>query len=89
MHQRLSQEFLLRLARRAVGVIAPCLREEEMRDAFEEFYAAFKEELIRYEYERERMAARLSGRPIRNLDLDDGSAEAVLGEQQRTAGEKP
>jgi hypothetical protein len=49
MHQRLANEFLLQLARRALAIIAPCLREEEQRDAFAEFHAAFEEELLRYE----------------------------------------
>jgi hypothetical protein len=61
MHQRLANEFLLQLARRALAIIAPCLREEERRDAFAEFLAAFKEELLRYENERERVQARLTG----------------------------
>jgi hypothetical protein len=63
MHQRLANEFVFRLARRALAIIAPCLREEEWRDAFDEFHAAFKEELLRYEEERDRMRARLRGRP--------------------------
>ncbi len=41
--------------------MSPALREEEQRDAFEEFHAAFKEELLRYEQARERMQARLQG----------------------------
>jgi hypothetical protein len=61
MHQRLANEFVLRLARRALAIIAPCLREEEWRDAFQEFHEAFKEELIRYEVERDRMNLRLTG----------------------------
>lgn len=61
MHQRLANELVLRLARRALSIIAPCLREEEHRDAFSEFHDAFKEELLRYEDERERMLARLRG----------------------------
>ena len=61
MHQRLANEFVIRLARRALAIIAPSLREEEWRDAFEEFHMAFKEELLQYEQERERMAARLRG----------------------------
>jgi hypothetical protein len=61
MHQRLANEFVIRLARRALAIIAPCLREEEWRDAFDEFHDAFKEEVLRYEEERERMEARLRG----------------------------
>jgi hypothetical protein len=65
MHQRLANEFLLRLARRALAIIAPCLREEEQRDAFAEFHTAFKEELLRYEEEKDRMQSRLKGsRPV-------------------------
>jgi hypothetical protein len=61
MHQRLANEFLMQLARRALAIIAPCLRKEEQRDAFAEFHAAFKEELLRYENEREQLQARLAG----------------------------
>ena len=61
MHQRLANEFVIRLARRVLAIIAPCLREEEWRDAFDEFHEAFKEEPLRYEEERERMASRLRG----------------------------
>ena len=59
MHQRLANEFVLRLARRALDIISPCLRPEEFRDALDEFHAAFREELFRYEEARERMQKRL------------------------------
>jgi hypothetical protein len=71
MHQRLANEFLLRLARRALAIIAPCLREEEQRDALAEFHAAFKEELLRYENERKWLQARLT-RARRERSVDDG-----------------
>jgi hypothetical protein len=74
MHQRLANEFLLRLSRRALAIIAPCLREEQQRDAFSEFHAAFKEELLRYEQDRERMQARLNGRPAAVLAPDEADA---------------
>jgi hypothetical protein len=74
MHQRLANEFLLRLARRALAIIAPCLREEEQRDAFEEFHMAFKEELLRYEEEKDRLQARLRARRPVPRDPDGGSA---------------
>jgi hypothetical protein len=61
-NKRLASEFLLRLARRCVHIISPCLRDEELRDAFDEFYAASKEELCWYEYERARMLARLAAK---------------------------
>jgi hypothetical protein len=59
MHTRLIHDFVFRLAKRALSIIAPCLREEEHRDAFAEFYAAFKEEVRKYETDRERMLVRL------------------------------
>lgn len=59
MHQRRLNELTHRLAHRALSIIAPCLREEECKDAFLEFAAAFREELIRHEVERERMRKRL------------------------------
>lgn len=89
MHQRLAQEFLLRLSKRALWVISPALREEEFRDAFEGFHAAFKEELDWYEFEKERMAARLAGRPMRTDAPDDNGNGAVPGDQEQSAGEKP
>jgi hypothetical protein len=89
MHQRLANEFVIRLARRALAIIAPCLREEEWRDAFDEFHAAFREELLRYEEERERMAARLRGcaAPARPTDESDagqsGSERPIMGGESR------
>ena len=62
-HERLANEFVLRLAQRALWIIAPALREEEHQDAFEEFARAFHEELVQYEQDRKRMIARLKGRP--------------------------
>jgi hypothetical protein len=59
MNQRLKNELVLRLARRALSIIAPCLREEEQRDAFDEFHAAFREEVVWYEVQAERMNKRL------------------------------
>lgn len=60
MHQRELNVLTQRLAHRAIAIIAPCLtREEEVKDAFLEFAAAFREELLRHEVERERMQKRL------------------------------
>ncbi len=75
MHQRLANEFLLRLGRRALAIIAPCLRDEEHHDALAVFHAAFQEELLRYERERERLHARLGGCPSAvQLRRDDDPA---------------
>lgn len=59
MHKRLMNELVLSLARRALGVISACLRDDEHNDAFQEFCKVFKEELRRYEEKRNRMATRL------------------------------
>jgi hypothetical protein len=71
MNRRLANEFVIRLARRALSIITPCLREEEHRDAFSEFYGAFKEELVRYERSRERMQARLGTQVTREGERSD------------------
>jgi hypothetical protein len=62
MRVRERNELVERLARRALAIISPCLYEHEWKDCFQEFAAAFREELIRHEVERERMRKRL-GRP--------------------------
>jgi hypothetical protein len=59
MNQRLKNELILRLARRALAIIAPCLMESEHRDAFDEFHTAFREEILWYEVQAERMNKRL------------------------------
>jgi hypothetical protein len=59
MNQRLKNELIIRLAKRALFIIAPCLREEERRDAFDEFCSAFGEELAWYETQADRMNKRL------------------------------
>jgi len=61
MHQRLFNECTHRLARTALSIVAPCLREEEQREAFSEFAKAFRDDLVWYEAERERIARRLRG----------------------------
>jgi hypothetical protein len=58
VHQRLLNELVLRLARRALG-IALNVREEECRERFSAFCKAFREEALLYEVQRERMEARL------------------------------
>ena len=69
MHQRLAQEFLLRLSKRALWVVSPALREDAFRDAFDEFYSAFKDELDWYEFERDRneFLLRLARRAVHTI----------------------
>lgn len=61
MHERLANELVFRLARRALAIVARCLREEERRDVFDYFQRAFREELYQYEVQRDRMHERLRG----------------------------
>lgn len=46
-----ADDLARRLARRALEIIASCLREEEQIDAFNEFHDAFREELAEVEGE--------------------------------------
>jgi hypothetical protein len=45
----IRQKVALRMAKRLVVVIAPCLREEECQDALVEFLAVIEPELERFE----------------------------------------
>jgi len=45
----LRQAVALRMARRLLVVVAPCLREEECKDALIEFLAIVEPELERFE----------------------------------------
>jgi hypothetical protein len=58
MHQRLLNECSERLARRALAIVAACLRETEHQSTFCRFASVFREVLIDYEMEYERMARR-------------------------------
>jgi hypothetical protein len=64
MNQRLINEHTFKLSWELVGIIEPCLRQEERRDAFEEFYRVVKAGILAYEAEAERMLQRL--KPGRN-----------------------
>jgi hypothetical protein len=52
-------------ARSLVEIVVPCLREEERRDAFEEFYRVCAAMIEAYEQQMQREAARLC-KPSRN-----------------------
>ena len=43
------RRVVIRLARKLVGVIAPCLRPEERWDAFQEFSLIIEKDLERFE----------------------------------------
>lgn len=61
----LQHDTAFAAARELLGIVAPCLREEERRDAFDEFYRVCKAALEQYEMRMQREAARLC-KPSRN-----------------------
>lgn len=61
MHQRLRNELVFRLARRALSILGCRLPQQLERGTFDECYRAFQEELGRYEAELEQMNSRLQG----------------------------
>jgi hypothetical protein len=62
MNTRLQTEHALKMARKLVAVIAPCLRPEEQNDCLTEFVAICKDGIADYAEAAERMQARM--RPI-------------------------
>ncbi len=58
-HPRLAHDCAHKYALRLLGLVANCLREEEYRDAFEEFYALVRECVEEYEEKRVREERRL------------------------------
>ncbi len=52
------------LAKAILDIVAPCLREEEQKEAFGMFYEACKAALMHYEERADRMLHRL--RPMNN-----------------------
>jgi hypothetical protein len=64
LSQSLMHDYAMKLAAAALGVVAPCLREEEQRDAFNYLYDACIEVLKEYEERASRMERRV--RPSNN-----------------------
>jgi hypothetical protein len=58
----LVSDTAMELAGTVLAIIAPCLREEEQREAFAEIYEACKKALVRYETKADRANKRL-GKP--------------------------
>jgi DNA-binding protein YbaB len=56
----LQNDAAFALAKVVVGMVAPCLREEEQRELFEMVYTAAKDALARYEEKADRRMKRLS-----------------------------
>jgi hypothetical protein len=63
-NQRLIHDVAFATSREILDVIAPCLREEEQRDAFAEIYERVKAGIECFELRSNRMASRL--RPGKN-----------------------
>lgn len=61
MNQRLIHDATYAISIQILQTIATCLREEEQRDAFAEFYRIVKEGLESYEIKIDRMQSRLRG----------------------------
>jgi hypothetical protein len=59
MNERLINGRAFAMAQELLDLIAPCIREEERRDAFEEFYAICKNGLLALCIEHDRMMQRL------------------------------
>jgi hypothetical protein len=82
MNQRMLNECVSDLARRALAIIAPALMEAEHRDAYEEFARSFREALLWYEIQRERMLVRLGKMTPSNNNTTtrahDGAVAATL-----------
>jgi hypothetical protein len=58
-NDRLIHDAAFALSRGILSVFAPCLREEEQREAFREVYERVKAGIERFEIESDRMAQRL------------------------------
>jgi hypothetical protein len=59
MNQRLVNEHAFKLATELLGIIENCLRPEERRDCWEEFYRAALSAIEDYHTQAERMRERL------------------------------
>lgn len=62
--QSLVHDHAMQLAGAVLGIVAPCLREEERREAFELVYAGAVQALKRYEVKADRLTRRV--RPSAN-----------------------
>jgi hypothetical protein len=56
---RLIHDAAFAMAKALLDITSPCLREEEQRDAFREFYCVCKAGLEAYEVQTSRMQRRL------------------------------
>jgi hypothetical protein len=59
MNQRSVNGRTFAMAQELLDLVAPCIREEERRDAFEAFYAVCKKHLEQFCIEQDRMMQRL------------------------------
>jgi hypothetical protein len=66
MSQSLLHEYAEKFARASIGIIAPCLREEEIKEAYGLFYEAAILALNEYESRAERQHQRLKPIPSKN-----------------------
>jgi hypothetical protein len=64
MNKRLQHDCAFMMARTLLSIVQGCIREDEHREAFDEFFQACLAGIEQYEIQRERMLQRL--RPGRN-----------------------
>ena len=64
MNQRLINETAFSMAASLLAIVQNCIRPEEQRDAFREFYDLCKTNLEAYQIQAERMLQRL--KPSKN-----------------------
>jgi hypothetical protein len=59
MNQRLVHDTAVVMAKAILDIMKPCIREEEMRDAFSEFYVVCKAGIETFCIQQDRMQQRL------------------------------
>jgi hypothetical protein len=59
MNQRLCHDAAFAMAKTLLDIVGPCIREEEQRDAFDEFYRVCLAGIEAYETHVARMESRL------------------------------
>ena len=59
-HVRLESNAAFQMAAKLVAIIAPCLREEERKDCFDEFYRVVRDGLRDFSEQKDQMEKRLN-----------------------------
>jgi hypothetical protein len=86
MNRRLLHDEAYAAALRLLHTVAPCLREEERRDALEEFYAIVRDALEAFAAKGERLHQRLH---VHKLGLPGSTAAAETPTDASPQGQEP